>query len=60
MAGEITSKPRVAQHMVKEAIGRLSAGPDTATLEQDQVLLNMSDPEAKKLQQEALDRMGRT
>lgn len=60
MAGEITSRPRVAQQMVKEAIGRLGAGPDTATLEQDQVLLNMSDPEATKLQQDILARMVRT
>ena len=51
---------RMAQQMVKEAIGRLGAGPDTAALEQDQVLLNMSDPEATKLQQDILARMVRT
>lgn len=60
MAGEITSRPRVAQQMVKEAINRLGAGPDVATLEQDQVLLNMSDPEAVNLQKEVLDSMGWT
>jgi enoyl-CoA hydratase len=60
MAGEITSRPRVAQQMVKEAINRLGAGTDMATLEQDQVLLNMSDPEAVNLQKEVLDSMGWT
>ena len=57
MAGEIAGKPRVAQQMVKESINRLSAGPDTGTLEQDQVLLNMRDPDTRALQAAALERM---
>lgn len=57
MAAEITAKPRVAQQMVKESVNRLFAGPDTATLEQDQVLLNMTDPEAQARQGEVLDRL---
>ena len=54
MAREATGKPRIAQQMVKEAVNRLAAGPDTASLEQDQVLLNMSDPETRALQLAAL------
>lgn len=50
MAAEITAKPRVAQQMVKESVNRLFAGPDTATLEQDQVLLNMTSEEARAAQ----------
>ena len=57
MAEEITLKPRVAQQMVKESINRLGAGPDTATLEQDQVLLTMSDPDTRARQQAAIDRI---
>ena len=57
MASEITAKPRVAQQMVKESVNRLFAGPDTATLEQDQVLLNMTDPDAHARQAEMLDRL---
>lgn len=59
MAAEITSKPRVAQQMIKESVNRLFAGPDTATLEQDQVLLNMSDPDTRARQDDALDRLRR-
>ncbi|MBO21312.1 MAG: enoyl-CoA hydratase [Rhodospirillaceae bacterium] len=57
MATEITSKPRVAQQMVKESVNRFFAGPDTATLEHDQVLLNMTDPDARIRQAEILDRL---
>ncbi len=57
MAREAVAKPRVAQQMVKEAVNRLAAGPDTATLEQDQVLLNMSDPDTRALQDAALKRL---
>lgn len=57
MAADIATKPRVAQQMVKESVNRLFAGPDTATLEQDQVLLNMSDPEAHARQGDALKRL---
>ena len=57
MAAEITAKPRVAQQMVKESVNRLFAGPDTATLEQDQVLLNMTDPDAQARQSEVLGRL---
>lgn len=57
MAAEITAKPRVAQQMVKESVNRLFAGPDTATLEQDQVLLNMTDPDAQARQGDILDRL---
>ncbi|MBT3401291.1 MAG: hypothetical protein HN420_15020, partial [Rhodospirillaceae bacterium] len=53
----ITAKPRVAQQMVKESVNRLFAGPDTATLEQDQVLLNMTDPDAQARQSEVLGRL---
>jgi enoyl-CoA hydratase len=60
MAGEMTSRPSVAQQMVKEAINRFGAGPDTATLGQDQVLLNMSNSEAINLQKEVRNRMGWT
>ncbi|MEP4379176.1 MAG: enoyl-CoA hydratase/isomerase family protein [Alphaproteobacteria bacterium] len=56
MAAEITAKPRVAQQMVKESVNRLFSGPDTATLEQDQVLLNMTSGEALEVQAEALNR----
>lgn len=59
MAGEIVGKPRVAQQMVKESINRLTAGPDTAMLEQDQVLLNMSDPETRALQAAVLERISK-
>jgi hypothetical protein len=45
--------------MVKESINRLTAGPDTATLEQDQVLLNMSDPETRALQAAVLERISK-
>lgn len=57
MAEEIASKPRVAQQMVKESINRTVAGPDTATLEQDQVLLTMTDPETIARQQAVLVRL---
>lgn len=57
MATEITAKPRVAQQMVKESVNRLFAGPDTATLEQDQVLLNMTTEEARAAQDEILNRL---
>jgi len=59
MAGEIVGKPRVAQQMIKESINRLTAGPDTGTLEQDQVLLNMSDPEAAAAQAAVLERIAK-
>lgn len=59
MADEIIGKPRVAQQMVKESINRITAGPDTATLEQDQVLLNISDPETRALQAAVLERIGK-
>lgn len=57
MASEITSKPRVAQQMIKESVNRIGTGPDTSTLEQDQVLLNMSDPDARARQKDVLDRL---
>lgn len=57
MAQEIAGKPRVAQQMVKESINRIGAGPNTATLEQDQVLLNMTDPETRALQEAVLQRI---
>lgn len=56
MAAEITSKPRVAQQMVKESVNRLFSGPDTATLEQDQVLLNMTSDEARDAQAAAREK----
>ncbi len=59
MAQEIIGKPRVAQQMVKESINRITAGPDTAALEQDQVLLNMSDPDTRALQAAVLERIGK-
>jgi len=59
MADEIAAQPRVAQQMVKESINRITAGPDTGTLEQDQVLLNMSDPEAAARQAAARARIGK-
>ena len=57
MAAEITSKPRVAQQMVKESVNRLFDGPDTAAMEQDQVLLNMTDPDARARQSHVLRRL---
>lgn len=57
MAREAVTRPRVAQQMVKEAVNRLAAGPDTASLEQDQVLLNMSDPDTRALQDAAVKRL---
>ncbi|NNE86383.1 MAG: enoyl-CoA hydratase/isomerase family protein [Alphaproteobacteria bacterium] len=57
MADEIVSKPRVAQQMIKESINRQTAGLDLGTLEQDQVLLNISDPETRALQAAVLDRI---
>ena len=54
MAKEISMKPRVAQQMIKESINRLKVGSDNSTLEQDQVLLNMSDPNTLILQSNIL------
>ena len=59
MAEEIVSKPRVAQQMVKESIHRQTAGPDIGTLEQDQVLLNMTSEETRALQAAAIAGMSR-
>ena len=59
MTGEIVGKPRVAQQMIKESINRLTAGSDTGTLEQDQVLLNMSDPETGAVQAAVLERISK-
>lgn len=59
MAAEIAEKPRVAQQMVKESINRQTAGLDTGTLEQDQVLLNISDPETHALQAVVLERISK-
>lgn len=59
MAGEIAGKPRVAQQMIKESINRLTVGLDTGTLEQDQVLLNMRDPETNARQAAVLERLAR-
>lgn len=57
MATEIVAKPRVAQQMVKESVTRQSAGLDTGTLEQDQVLLTMTSDETRALQAAAIDRI---
>ncbi|MDA0784766.1 MAG: enoyl-CoA hydratase/isomerase family protein [Proteobacteria bacterium] len=57
MAAEITAKPRVAQQMIKESVNRLFSGTDTATLEQDQVLLNMTSSEARAAQAAALTKI---
>jgi enoyl-CoA hydratase len=57
MAEEIVAKPRVAQQMVKESINRAVAVSDTGTLEQDQVLLTMTDPDTRARQQAMLDRL---
>ena len=57
MAQEIAAKPRVAQQMVKESINRAVAVADTGTLEQDQVLLTMTDPETQARQAAALARI---
>jgi hypothetical protein len=54
MAKEISLKPRVAQQMIKESINRLKVGSDNSTLEQDQVLLNMTDPNTLVLQSNIL------
>ncbi len=59
MAAEIVDKPRVAQQMIKESVNRLTAGPDTGTLEQDQVLLNMSDPDTRAAQAAVLERISK-
>jgi enoyl-CoA hydratase/carnithine racemase len=59
LANEIASKPRVAQQMIKESINRQTAGLDLGTLEQDQVLLNISDPETRALQAAVLDRISK-
>lgn len=57
MGTEITAKPRVAQQMVKESVNRAVAAPDTGTLEQDQVLLTMTDPETQARQAAVLARI---
>ncbi|CAN0432822.1 unnamed protein product [Discosporangium mesarthrocarpum] len=57
MAAEVAAKPRVAQQMVKESINRAVAGPDTGTLEQDQVLLTMTAPDTIARQAAAVARM---
>jgi enoyl-CoA hydratase len=57
MAQEIAGKPRVAQQMVKESINRAVAVADTGTLEQDQVLLTMADPDTRARQAAALARI---
>jgi enoyl-CoA hydratase/carnithine racemase len=59
LADEIASKPRVAQQMIKESINRQTAGLDLGTLEQDQVLLNIGDPETRALQAAVLDRISK-
>ncbi|NKB48049.1 MAG: enoyl-CoA hydratase/isomerase family protein [Alphaproteobacteria bacterium] len=59
MAVEIATKPRVAQQMIKESINRQTAGLDLGTLEQDQVLLNISDPETRALQAAVLERISK-
>ena len=49
LAVEIGSKPRMAQQMVKEAVNRHFQSPNTAYLEQDQILLSLVAGESKNL-----------
>jgi len=49
LASEIQAKPRVAQQMVKESVNRYFQSPNTAFLEQDQILLALLGEEAQEL-----------
>ena len=49
LALEIGSKPRMAQQMVKESVNRHFQSPNTAYLEQDQILLSLVAGESRKL-----------
>ena len=54
LAEEIISKPRVAQQMIKESINRITSAPNVGKMEQDQVLLNMTDPDTISRQKKVL------
>ena len=54
MALEIKSKPRLSQQMVKESVNRHFQSPNTAYLEQDQILLALLGGESGKLQTKKL------
>ena len=49
LAEEIKLKPRIAQQMVKESVNRHFQSPNTAYLEQDQILLSLLAGESKSL-----------
>tara|TARA_B100000029_G_scaffold66868_1_gene59699 strand:+ start:351 stop:1118 length:768 start_codon:yes stop_codon:yes gene_type:complete len=49
LADEIKLKPRIAQQMVKESVNRHFQSPNTAYLEQDQILLSLLAGESKRL-----------
>ena len=49
LAEEIKLKPRIAQQMVKESVNRHFQSPNTAYLEQDQILLSLLVGESKSL-----------
>ena len=49
MAAEIKEKPLVAQQMVKESVNRHFQSPNTAYLEQDQILLALQGKQAQSL-----------
>ena len=49
LAVEILSKPRMAQQMVKESVNRHFQSPNTAYLEQDQILLSLVAGESRNL-----------
>ena len=49
LAVEIGSKPRMAQQMVKESVNRHFQSPNTAYLEQDQILLSLVAGESRNL-----------
>jgi len=49
LAKDIVLKPRMAQQMVKESVNRHFQSPNTAYLEQDQILLSLLAGESKAL-----------
>jgi enoyl-CoA hydratase len=49
LALDIAAKPRMAQQMVKESVNRYFQSPNTAYLEQDQILLSLLAGESKIL-----------
>ena len=57
MADEIKGKPRTAQQMVKESVNRYFQSPNTAYLEQDQILLSLLSDETQNLHERQRSRI---